>query len=219
MRCEDALLLISAHMDGMNSQEEENALRAHLCECEQCRDILGAYEEADADIASLQERAPEDLCGNVMAQIKKAKQKKKFRPWAATAVAAVLFLAVGVGAVMEEYDVIDLVEDEAIVDTEAVPQMASMAESQPMARSLPAADAQVLAQQLADENNAEVVLIHELYYEVESYECTDLEEGYVLYILPDHEAAVLLSDTYGCVIYRPSDTSEHTQYYALLAAQ
>ena len=33
MKCEDALLLISGHIDGENSLEEEQLLQTHLADC------------------------------------------------------------------------------------------------------------------------------------------------------------------------------------------
>ena len=212
MKCEDAMLLLSGHLDHVNTEQEEAALQAHLCSCKMCRDILSAYEQADAGIASLQEKAPADLRANVMAKIKKENRKRKFRPWAGIAVAAALVLAVGVGAVMEEYDIIDLVEEENVHE----PQAASEMDMQTYSRTLPVPDGEKLAQQLADNRNADVVLIHELYLEVETYECESLEEGAVLYILPDRAAAVFLSQTYGCVIYEPEQNTGETAYYALL---
>ena len=209
MRCEDALLLISGHLDHANTQEEETALQKHLHGCEACRDILKAYEEADTGIVSLQEKAPDDLRGNVMSQIKK-ERRGKFRPWAGIAVAAALTLVIGAGAMMEEYDIIDLVDEEVVHE----PKAASELDMQVYSRTMPAANGEALAQQLAQERNAEVVLIHELYYEVESYDCETLDEGAVLYILPDHDAAIYLSETYGCVIYEPEQQTETS--YALL---
>ena len=210
MKCEEALLMISGHLDQMNTPEEEAALQAHLSSCEACRAVLRAYEEVDNDLTSMQEKAPADLCGKVMAQIKKENRKKRFRPWVGIAVAAALTLVIGVGAVMEEFDVIDFVEDEL----EAAPQTVSMVETKSVGRSLPAPNGEEVALQLAQDRNSNVVLVHELYSEIETYDCETLDEGYLLYILPDYDAALFLSETYGCVIYEPEERAQMS--YALL---
>ena len=69
MKCEDVLLLISGHIDGENTAEEEQLLQAHLCDCEDCRRVLQAYEAADAGLMQAKEPAPEGLCADVMAAV------------------------------------------------------------------------------------------------------------------------------------------------------
>jgi len=214
MKCEDALVLISAHLDHQNTKEEETALQAHLSSCSACRNVLLAYEEVDGDLASMEEKAPEDLCGNVMAQIKQENRKRKFKPWAGIAVAAALVLVIGVGAVMESYDGIDLAEEESCVEetaceTEAVPQTVSVRELSQ--ESCVEVDAETIAQQISDERNADVVLIHELYYEIERFPCETIE-GCLLYCLPDGDSLLDLQMTYDCIVF----DQEENAYYALL---
>ena len=51
MTCEDALILLSGHLDGVNTQEEETELFAHLQSCAGCRDLLAAFGPEGADRA------------------------------------------------------------------------------------------------------------------------------------------------------------------------
>ncbi|MBP3633018.1 MAG: zf-HC2 domain-containing protein [Oscillospiraceae bacterium] len=201
MKCEEALLLISGHLDHANTIEEEAALQAHLSTCSACRDVLQAFEYADQGIADLQEKAPEDLCDRVMEQISQPKKKKHLRPWLGV-VAAALLLVVGVSAT------VDLQEENI------VPQTATVSEAYSVQRSVVQVDADALAQQISRERDAVVAVVREMYYEIETYPCETLEEGGVLYALPDHNAAVLLHETYGCAIYEPNENSDTA--YALL---
>ena len=52
MTCEDALVLLSGHLDGENSEEEEAQLSAHLRQCPACRELLAAFQAADQGILS-----------------------------------------------------------------------------------------------------------------------------------------------------------------------
>lgn len=204
MKCEDMLLLISGHLDGENTAEEEQVLQAHLCDCEDCRRVLQAFEMADAGLLQANEHAPEDLCADVMAQIKKETGKKKRRPWIGVAVAAALTLVVGLGSALQ---------DTAFVDS---PQTASTAQTYTMARGV-SADAHAVAEGLVQERGAPVAVVRELYYELETCECETLYEGYVLYILQDPEGAAALAEDYGCAIYGPVGETAYTVSYALLA--
>lgn len=204
MKCEDVLLLISGHLDGENTAEEEQALQAHLCVCEECRCVMQALEEMDAGLIQTREAAPDGLCADVMAQIKRETVKKKSRPWLGIAVAAALTLVVGVGAMVEQPE-----EPEA-------PRTASAAQTYTMARGV-SADAHAVAEGIVLERGAPVAVVRELYYELETCECETLEEGYVLYILQDPEGAAALAESYGCAIYGPVGESHTTVSYALLA--
>lgn len=203
MNCEEALLLISGHLDDMNTPEEEAALQAHLAVCGHCREVLSVFRENDKKIAAAKEPAPKTLCGNVMAQIKGEEKKKTRHRWSGLAVAAALVLAIGIAAVRPSV-------------ADQVPQMVSEVQTYTMSRSMPNQDGGEVAQKIADERSGAVAVVHELYYEIESYPCETLEEGYLLYILPDHDAVVFLSENYGCVIYEPEAECEQTAAYALL---
>lgn len=204
MKCEDALILISGHLDNINTEEEEKELQAHLCVCESCRDTMQMFRDNDSALLALTEKAPQDLCSNVMKQIRKEKTKKSRRPWFGLAIAAALMVVIGVSSLMQK----------PAAEASDEPQTISTTTAQPQARAMSLVNGEALARQIADERGAEVVLIHELYYEVETFDCESLEQGAVLYILPDHDAAIFLSETYGCVIYEPEERAQMS--YALL---
>ena len=100
-------LLISGHLDGCNTPEEEQVLQAHLAECADCRQALEEYEKLEALLRSIPPvDVPEGLTERVMqaveAEPRRSEPAKKRRlPFgfatAAAAVAAVLLLAVGSG--------------------------------------------------------------------------------------------------------------------------
>ena len=103
---EKMLLLLSGHMDGCNTPEEEAQLEAHLAECPDCRRILTEYEQLDAGIADFAQAPPADFTANVMRAVEAEPHhftEKKPRRFffgfatAAAAVAAVFLLAVGSG--------------------------------------------------------------------------------------------------------------------------
>ena len=105
MTCENAVLLMSGHLDGENSAEEEALLLAHLHRCEDCRRLMSAYEAIEKQTAQLEAPVPQGLKSGVMYRIEQqanpGKQKKRFR-YAGTlvgAVAAALVLMVGLGAI------------------------------------------------------------------------------------------------------------------------
>ena len=99
-------LLLSGHMDGCNTPEEEQALQAHLAECADCRQALEDYKKLDKFLLATRQAAPADFTANVMraveAEPRRSEPAKKRRlPFgfatAAAAVAAVLLLAVNAG--------------------------------------------------------------------------------------------------------------------------
>ena len=96
MTCEEALLLISGQLDGVNTAEETAQLRRHLDTCPECRRVMETLEELDSDIAALSVEPPADLKDRVMDAIRaEAKPRRKHR-WVPVAMAAALVLAVGV---------------------------------------------------------------------------------------------------------------------------
>ena len=50
MQCQQALELLSGHIDNTNTEEQEAMLQEHLSTCEHCRELLKAYEELDQGI-------------------------------------------------------------------------------------------------------------------------------------------------------------------------
>ena len=201
MNCEEALLLISSHLDEMNTPEEEAALQAHLAHCGHCRQVLSSFQENDMKLADLRQSAPQDLCGNVMAQIRKETGKRTIRRWSGLAVAAALVLVIGISAFKP-------------AGADHAPQMVSEAKTYTMSRTMPALDGEGLAQRIADERSAAVAVVNELYYEMESCPCETLAEGYLLYELPDRDTVQSLSETYGCAVYEAAEPVN--VYYALL---
>ncbi len=105
MTCENAILLMSGHLDGENSAEEEALLQAHLAGCEDCRRLMSAYESIEQNTAALETPVPEGFKSGVMYRIEREanpkKQKKRFRYTGTLvgAVAAALVLMVGLGAI------------------------------------------------------------------------------------------------------------------------
>lgn len=97
MTCEEALPLLSAHLDGENSPEEEAALQAHLARCAACREILEAYEAIDRGVARPEADPPEALHANVMAQVRRRARPRRRRWLGIAAVAAVLALVIAAG--------------------------------------------------------------------------------------------------------------------------
>ena len=105
MQCQQALELLSGHIDNTNTEEQEAMLQEHLSTCEHCRELLKAYEELDQGICELEVEPPAALAENVMKAVRQevqtpGKRKFFFGPGTAlAAVAAVLVLALGSGVV------------------------------------------------------------------------------------------------------------------------
>ena len=105
MQCQEALELLSGHIDGANTPEQEAALKEHLSSCQSCREILKAYVEIDAGIGAFAEEPPASFTESVMQAVRqeprKAAKSRRFfgRGTAFAAVAAALVLVLGSGAV------------------------------------------------------------------------------------------------------------------------
>ena len=100
MTCEDALILLSGHLDGVNTQEEETELFAHLQSCAGCRDLLAAFEAADAGIQALEAEPPAGLSERILAAVRQEPRRSRSAsgPWLApVATAAVLALVCWAG--------------------------------------------------------------------------------------------------------------------------
>lgn len=102
MICEEALLLMSAKLDGALTPDEEAALAEHLAACPACAELMETMRSLDTQLATLREPAPEGLKKGVIYRIDQAtgKTKPARRGWfgpgtALSAVAAVLVLLVG----------------------------------------------------------------------------------------------------------------------------
>ena len=98
MNCEEYTDLFSGHLDGQNSQAEEQALQAHLDVCPRCRALLNELEQTDRLVAEVP-APPENLTAAIMTKVRVKKRRKKplyryFLPAATLASAAILALAV-----------------------------------------------------------------------------------------------------------------------------
>lgn len=100
MTCEDAMVLISGHLDGANTQEEESELFAHLQRCSGCRDLLAAFESADAGIMALEAEPPASLSARILDAVRQEPRRRRItRPWMlpiATAAALAIVLWAGI---------------------------------------------------------------------------------------------------------------------------
>ena len=102
MNCEEALELLSGHLDGQNTEEEEARLQAHLKGCPSCRAILQAYEQMQQGLVSLDAEPPKELHQRIMDQVRSQpvlhrSRKHLWRTGGTIAAAAVIALVLLVG--------------------------------------------------------------------------------------------------------------------------
>lgn len=207
MKCEDALLLISGHIDQENTPEEEAQLLQHLQHCPECRNVLQSFEEMQSDLLALNEEPPADLRENVMNVIRSdtAVPKKQHRRWVGLAVAAALALVIGAAALPK------------FEPAPAEPDMPMMARSMPVAEETLSADAvQVSPQEIAESRHAAVTVTSELLPEMEVCVCETLETGELLYCLESVSDAENLSEQYDLPLYVPSQIAAEVSYALLL---
>ena len=76
MKCDAYFELICGHIDGVNSENEEQKLAQHLRHCKKCRELLSILTETDHTLATLRVQAPQDLTAKIMAQVQKEPKKK-----------------------------------------------------------------------------------------------------------------------------------------------
>lgn len=77
MNCDHFLLLISGHLDGVNSSAEELQLQEHLQECEKCRELLSAMEDADRRLRGCKVEPPAELTQRIFDAVAQEPRKKK----------------------------------------------------------------------------------------------------------------------------------------------
>lgn len=94
MDCNEFSILLSGHIDGENTAEDELRLQRHLTSCGRCRALLADYEAIDAEIAALSAEPPEALAANVMARLRAPAKKRRFLFGGGTLAAAIIALAV-----------------------------------------------------------------------------------------------------------------------------
>ena len=219
MTCEEALVLLSGHLDGTNTKEEAAQLREHLDVCAACRDLLEAFQEADQGLLELKAEAPEQLCENVMQAIRvEAKPKKMARRWRSLAIAAGLLLVIGFGAMSAPEEI---QENSAVLAARQTAAPVEYVEADPAydpEKGFFYYDHTVIIdpQTLAEERGADVAVTHELFPEMEVCSCEILENGSLLYQFETTDGAVQLSRGYGVELYQPANGSVSDVSYALL---
>lgn len=104
MQCEDYLLLISGHIDKMNTEAEEAALQAHLEACAECRAVLAQMEAADTALSAARVEPPADLTKRILSGVKKSRRiPRKFYALTAASLAAAAMLGIFVGGKLPVY--------------------------------------------------------------------------------------------------------------------
>lgn len=221
MTCEEALILISGHLDQANTDLEAAQLREHLEHCPACRELLAELEENDRYLKKIQMPVPEELCERVMASIcAEAEKKPRRRRWTNLAVAAGLMVVIGLGAAM--------LQKPAAEQDAAAPMMARHGAPAEMAvYEDPAFDSAagffyydhtviLDPQALAEERGGDLVVTHVLLPEMEVCSCETLENGALLYHLETADGAVQLSRSYGVELYQPVEKTDGSVSFALL---
>lgn len=80
MNCNDYLPLLSGHLDGENSPEEEQRLQAHLAQCANCRARLQAFEHGDRLLRADTAVPPAGLTASILAAAAKTPQRPVKKP-------------------------------------------------------------------------------------------------------------------------------------------
>lgn len=81
MRCEEALELLSARLDGELTAQEERELEDHLSACPACRELGEELSALHFSFEELEdEQAPEDLAARVMERVRELEREKKVVP-------------------------------------------------------------------------------------------------------------------------------------------
>ena len=80
MNCNDYLPLLSGHLDGENSPEEEQRLQAHLAQCASCRARLQAFERGDRLLRADTAVPPAGLTASILAAAAKTPQRSVKKP-------------------------------------------------------------------------------------------------------------------------------------------
>ena len=80
MNCNDYLSLLSGHLDGENSPEEEQRLQAHLAQCANCRARLQAFERGDRLLRADTAVPPAGLTASILAAAAKTPQRPVKKP-------------------------------------------------------------------------------------------------------------------------------------------
>lgn len=240
MTCENALILLSGHLDGVNTQEEETELFAHLQSCAGCRDLLAAFEAADAGIQALEAEPPAGLSERILAAVRQEpRRQKRVRPWLApVATAAVLALVCWAGirtlpmlgsqtantaltqtarADMTAADtaVAETTEEENCSADAALPEAYTEADTSSYSSEMDAAayGLDAVAAALRTEETAAVLVLDEDAPVLAAYEQTFLPEGVYRVQLPQAEWEALQAAYPNAAVYLPD--AEPAVYYVL----
>lgn len=213
MHCEEALLLISGHLDNENTELEEARLQEHLQGCESCRQVLESFRLADSGLLSLTEEAPQNLSDRVMETIRgEARPQKRKNPWiTVVASAAAVALVVGLGWFALPKPAVDDPAEPVVVNHYAKGIQAQTLTN----RSV---DGEAVSQEIG----APVVLLDAYVQELDGLAYETLSDGSRLYTLQTDAAARKLSETYGGILYWPDQNGAKVTYacsYALVPAQ
>lgn len=126
--CEYAVLL-SGHIDQMNTAAEEAQLQAHLAQCAHCRELLRQMQANDAALKQLSADPPADLTQCIMQGVRSQPKKcrsKRLIPIFAAAAATAAMLGFALTSVLPTFFATkDAASFEAVADNaEASPEMA-----------------------------------------------------------------------------------------------
>lgn len=230
MRCEEALLLISGHLDKENTPREEQELQQHLEQCEECRRILEQFQAADAGLLELESMPPEGFSDRVMESVRKkaapGRKKGKWIAMGAMAAAVVLVMGIGYytlpGMSMQDAAFAGGVETMVARSTAADGFAYTMEETvedavceaqEPAApaEAASAADEEKYAFDPADlamELRAPVVVLKDRVPELDGLVPEQLPDGRELYLLSSPEEAARLGKLYSVMVYDPGTDAE-----------
>lgn len=214
MTCEEALVLLSGELDGVNTEEESRELHLHLAQCPDCRVRWKQLQSLNRSLQDLKEEPPEGLREDIMAQIRReaaGKKRKERTHWIGLAAAAVLVLAVGAASLGE------------LRTAEQQPEPVAMARTMTDASATVQSEELVCApmeadspEKLAQKLGSDVVVLHEALPELENCAYEMLSDGSILYWLETAELAEKLGETYGLKVYSPEEKADASVSYAVL---
>lgn len=221
MTCEDALLLLSGYLDQCNTDEESRVLQEHLRQCGHCRALLQELEKQDKELKELWAEQPQHIRENVMNQIKAETvvRKPKKRAWFSIAAAAAMLALLSGVSFLSLPNAAENGQIPVPAAMRALPEeAAASAETMILsAEDAAAYDTLVLdAQELADRLGADLIVIGTVLPELETCETKTLDDGSILYTLPEKDDAVQLSRVYGAALYQPADYGNIACSYAWL---
>lgn len=223
MNCEDMIVLISGHLDGVNTSEEEHLLQEHLNACASCRELLADFQKTEALLKEQEMTVPESVCADVMSKIREETRRKKrnFRLWSTLGVsAAAVALVLGAGALTmpqmgKSAPMEAQTEMEETVEESAARVICDMAETPaeaPMTAYSVSEASAVYPQEVADRLGGVVVCFDHDVEELNAYAAETDVDGNVIYLLADAEEAAELGQAYDGVLYLPAEALNECAY-------